>query len=125
MYESGGYVPPGWPVRVPPPGVDGWEQAAVQFLMECCPPALSEAGLPRRYPRVLAHLVEGFVAGECATSVELLTGLRSALAGQVEPEVVAAAVDALQLMQARLTRIHREVGLVAGAMRGEVYRPRL
>ncbi len=125
MYELGGYVPPGWPDRVPPPGVDGWEQAAVQFLVECCPPVLSEAGLPRRYPRVLAHLAEGFLTGQRATSIELLTGLRTALAGQVEPEVVAAAVDSLQQMEARLTRIHREVRLVAGAMRGEVYRPRL
>ncbi|MCE1174852.1 MAG: hypothetical protein LWW77_09640 [Propionibacteriales bacterium] len=125
MYEYGGFVPPGWPTRVPPPGVDGWERAAVAFLLECCPPVLSEAGLPRRYPVVLAHLAMGYLDGQRATSVDLLAGLRAGLAGQVEPDVVAAAVDALQLMEARLTRVRREAGLVAGALRGEVYRPRL
>lgn len=125
MYELGSYVPPGWPARVPPAGVDNWERAGVQFLLECCPPVLIEAGLPQRYPVVLAHLALGFLDGQLATSADLLTGLRASLAGQVQPEVVAASVDSVQLMQARLTRIRREAGLVAGAMRGEVYRPRL
>ena len=29
--------PPGWPDRVPPAGVPGWEQAAVSWLLDQCP----------------------------------------------------------------------------------------
>lgn len=110
---------------MPPPGTDGWEQSATQFLLDCCPPALIDAGLPRRQLVVLAHLTEGFLDGQHATSRDLLAGLRASLSPWVEPEVVAAAVESLQAVEARLVRLRREVGLVGGAVRGVVYRPRL
>jgi hypothetical protein len=125
VYESGAFVPPGWPQRVLPPGNDGWEQSAVEFLIDCCPPILQEVGLPRRQPVVLAYLVEGWVEGQRATSLDLLARLRASLSPLLEPEVVAGAVDSVHAVEARLARVRREVGLVAGALRGVVYRPRL
>ena len=125
MYEKAEFLPPGWPSQVPPLSTEDGERAAVRFLLECCPPVLTDLGLLRRQPVGLAHLAQGFLDGQLATSRDLLAGLRASLAPVVEPEVVAAAVDCLQAIDAHLVRIQREAGLVAGAMRGVVYRPRL
>jgi len=51
--------------------------------------------------------------------------LRTALAAEVPPEAVSAAVDAWSSEAAKLVRLRRELGLVADALRGVRFRPRL
>ncbi len=46
--------PPGWPDRVPPAGVSGWEQAAVSWLLDQCPADYRAYAAWRRHPVALA-----------------------------------------------------------------------
>lgn len=46
--------PPGWPERVPPPGVSGWESAAVSWLLDQCPADYRAYAAWRRHPVALA-----------------------------------------------------------------------
>lgn len=55
---TGAYVPPGWPPNVPPPAVEGWEQAAVEWLLAWGAPEWQGDGYEtlRRQPLVLEWL---------------------------------------------------------------------
>lgn len=46
--------PPGWPERVPPAGVTGWEDAAVSWLFDQCPADYRAYRAWRRHPVALA-----------------------------------------------------------------------
>jgi hypothetical protein len=120
-----GYVPPGWPVRVRPPGAVDWEATAAAFLFDCCPADFRAHTVLRRHPVVLARFAAEFVAAQVAASADGLTGLRRSLADFVPPEVVQAAVDAWEEQSARLDRVRREVALVEEALQGKVFVRRL
>lgn len=122
---SPGYVPPGWPAPVRPPGSVDWEVTAAAFLLDCCPADYRAYPVLRRHPVVLARFAAEFVAAELAASADGLPGLRRSLDDFVPPEVVQAAVDAWEEQSARLDRVRREVGLVEEALRGRVFIRRL
>lgn len=123
--EPNGYVPPGWPERVRPPGAPGWVATAVAFLYDCCPPDYRAYGVLRRHPAVLARCAVFHVEGQVRASRANLVGLRDELARHVDNRALDAAVDALQTEEARLVRLKRAVGLVDEALRGEVFIPKL
>lgn len=116
-----GYVPPGWPERVRPPGSPDWEQTASAFLLDCCPSDYRGYQVLRRHPVVLARFAAEFVESQVRASREGLAGVRTSLADHVAPEVVQAAVDAWEEQEARLARIRREVNLVEQSLRGAVF----
>lgn len=125
MRDQPPWIPPGWPEQVRPPGSDAWEQSAAAFLFDCCPPDYRGYPVLRRHPVVLARFAIAYVDGHLEANGRGLPVLRTALAAEVSPEVVSAAVDAWSSEAAKLVRLRRELGLVADALRGVRFRPRL
>lgn len=115
------YVPPGWPEQVPPPAVEDWEQAAVSWLLDCCPADYRSYPVLRRHPVVLARFAAEFVEGQIRSTRSALGEARPSLFDQVEPRVLDSAVDMLQAEEARLVRRRRAVALVEEALRGKVF----
>lgn len=120
-----GYVPPGWPLQVRPPGVEDWERTASAFLLDCCPADYRAYPVLRRHPAVLAWFAAAHVEAQVSAAADGLGGLRRSLEDHVPPEVVQAAVEAWEEQSARLQRIRREVALVEEALRGRVFVQRL
>ena len=119
------YSPPGWPVRVRPPGTPDWEVTAAAFLLDCCPSDYRAHAVLRRHPVVLARFAAEFVESQVRASADGLAGVRTSLADHVAPEVVQSAAEAWAEEGARLVRLRREVGLVEEALRGKVFVRRL
>lgn len=118
-------LPPGWPREVAPPGSPEWERAATAWLFELCPADYRAHEVLRRHPVVLARFAARHVAAEVTAAREGLAEVRAELREVVAPEVVAAAVTALEHEGARLLALSRAVGLVERALRGERFRARL
>ncbi len=115
------HVPAGWPERVHPPGAEGWEATAAEFLLDCCPADYRAYGVLRRHPVVLAPFAAEFVESQVRTCRTGLGEARASLGGVVDPAVVEAATDAWLEQAAVLRRRRREVALVEEALRGKVF----
>lgn len=118
-------VPPGWPHAVPPPGAEGWQQRAVGWLLDLCPPDYRGHPVLQRHPVVLARLAAHHVAGQVAAQQRAVATLRADLAGVVPPQVLDEVLAALDVEQARLLGAERGVRLLEAALRGHRYVPRL
>ena len=117
--------PPGWPPQVPPPGADGWQVAAVTWLLDQAPPEYRGYPPVRRHPLLLAWLVGHHVeAGRDA--VRRATGTaRRDLSEHLPPEVAPQVFSVLEREELRLRRLARSVALVQDALRGRRFVPRL
>ena len=115
--------PPGWPEHVRPPGADGWQEQAVQHLLDCCPPEFRGVPLLARYPWVLAVFAERSVRGRQSVTRDAIAEIRAELDDRVEPQVVQAALDIWQAESARLQRLSREVTLLRHALAGDRFVP--
>ena len=60
------YLPPGWPAQVPPPGVYGWEQRAVAWLLDLCPHEYRGYPVLQRHPLLVVRLAARHVAAQQA-----------------------------------------------------------
>lgn len=120
-----GYVPPGWPERVRPPGASDWEDSAAAFLFDSCPHDFRAYPVLRRHPVVLARFAAIFVESQLDAAKSGLEGARAELRDLVAPEVVEASVAAWQDQASALRRRLREVFLVEAALRGRRFVRRL
>jgi hypothetical protein len=118
-------APPGWPRAVRPPGVPGWEASAAAWLLDQCPPDYRAHDVLRRHPLVLARFAAHHVEAALTGAREAYAGARRELGEQVHPEVLEAALRALESEGARLSRAVREVTLVEEALHGIRWRSRL
>lgn len=118
-------VPPDWPEQVLPPQVADWEQSAVAWLFDLCPPEYRAHDVLRRHPLVLARFAAGHVWAGVSAARDGLRTLRADLAAVVPPEVLDAAVGAYDREGRRLSRTSRQVAMVDAALRGERWVPRL
>jgi hypothetical protein len=118
-------VPPGWPEQVLPPQAPEWERTAVAWLYDLCPPDYRAHDVLRRYPVLLARFAAQHVAAGVEAARAGLRTLRAETAGQLPPEAVDAAVGVYEREGRRLARAARQVELVAAALRGERWVPRL
>ena len=117
--------PPGWPPGVPPPDTAGWRDRAVAYLLDVAPPEFRTEPLYRRQPVVLAWRVQQVIEAQLDAARASYSNVRSDLREQVSPEVVAETLQALEREGAALLARRREVDLVARALSGEVFVPRL
>lgn len=118
-------APPGWPRGVRPPYAPEWEESAVAWLLDLCPPEYRGYRVLRGHPVVLARFAALHVEA-CQRSVEAgLSQARGVLRDLASGEVVDAAVSAWQSEQARLLGVRRSVGLVEEAMQGRRFVARL
>src|SRR3954466_2265544 len=118
-------VPPGWPQEVRPPGAPDWERTAIAWLYDLVPPDYRAHEVLRRYPVLLARFAADHVdAGLEAAPKGWRTG-RVEPADQLPAEAIEAAMTAYEREGARLAAAARGVEVVAGALRGERWVPRL
>lgn len=120
-----GVAPPGWPPAVRPPGAQYWEDTAVAWLLDQCPPEFRSYSGLRRHPAVLARFAVLHVEAMQAAARRGLSEGRTALRDVAEPEVIDKALATWEVEQARLIGLRRGVGLVEEALRGRRFRARL
>lgn len=118
-------VPPGWPSDVPAPQLPGWERAAVAWLLDLCPPEYRAHAVLRQHPVVLARFAAQHVAANVQVAREGLRTVRADLAGLIPPEAVEAVITAYDREGRRLAQAGRQVELVAAALTGRRWVPRL
>lgn len=118
-------VPPEWPVEVLPPQAPEWERSAVAWLFDLCPADYRAHEVLRNHPVVLARFAAGHVESGVEAARQGIRSLRADLRDVVPPDVVEAALGAYDREGRRLVRTGRQVALVAAALRGERWVPRL
>jgi hypothetical protein len=117
--------PPGWPAQVRPPGAPDWENTAVAWLLDLCPPEFRGYPTLRRHSVVLARFAVLHVEACQAAVNQGLSEARGGLREVAEGSVVEAAVETWQRESARLIGVRRAVGLVEEALRGRRFVARL
>ncbi|HLN75803.1 MAG TPA: hypothetical protein VK204_02085 [Nocardioidaceae bacterium] len=118
-------APPGWPRQVRPPDAPGWEQTAVNWLLDICPPEYRSYPVLRRHSVVLARFATLHVEASQAAVRRGLSEARSVLRDVSEPQTVEAAVETWHAEAARLSAERRAVGLVEEALQGRRFVARL
>ena len=118
-------LPPGWPDEVAPPGAPDWERSAVAWLYDQVPPDYRAHQVLRQYPVLLARFAADHLAAGLEAARAGWRTVRVELADQLPPDAMEAAISAYEREGARLTRAARGVEVVAGALRGERWVPRL
>ena len=118
-------VPPGWPEPVLPPQMAEWERSAVAWLFDLCPPDYRAHEVLRRHPVVLSRFAAQHVAAAVQAARDGLRTVRAELGGQVPPDVIDAAIAAYDREGRRLVSAGRQIEMVAAALRGERWIPRL
>lgn len=116
-----GYVPPGWPEGVLPPGVPGWEASASAFLFDHGLPEDRLIPVLQRHPVVLARFVGVQMAAQSRAAREGLSQVRASLGEYVGPETMDAAVAAWQRLDAAVAGQLRQVLMVEEALRGRTF----
>jgi hypothetical protein len=120
-----GHAPAGWPAQVRPPGAPDWERTAVGWLFDLCPPDYRIYDVLRRYPVVLARFAADHIAAAQEAAKHGIGTARAELRGVVPPEAVDAAVAAYERESHRLIGVALAVELVAEALQGTRFVPRL
>ncbi len=121
---SGPAVPAGWPEHVRPPGAPDWERTAVSWLFDLCPPDYRGYPVLSRHPAVLAWLAGHHVEGQVQAARRALATARAELTAVPQP-VLRETLAAVEAELARLLGAQRAVGLVAQALTGVRFVPRL
>ena len=119
------FTPPGWPEQVRPPGAPWWEDTAVSWLLDQCPPDFRAYPALRRHPVVLARFAVLHVEANQAACRRGLSEARSALREVADLDIIEAAITTWQAEDARLLGVRRGMGLVEEALRGRRYVARL
>ncbi len=118
-------VPPGWPREVPPAHTPGWEERAVAWLLDQCPPDYRAYAGWRRHPVALAWLADRHLDGQVAAMRQAYREVRVELGGVVTAEGLADVMHHLEAEGTRLVAAKRSAGLLLEALRGKVFIPRL
>ncbi|HSE55504.1 MAG TPA: hypothetical protein VLB03_07205 [Nocardioidaceae bacterium] len=118
-------APPGWPRQVRPPDAPGWEQTAMSWLLDICPPEYRSYPVLRRHVVVLARFALLHVEASQAAVRKGLSEARAVLRDVAEPDTVETAVETWHAESARLAAERRAVGLVEEALRGRRFVARL
>ena len=111
--------------RCRPPGAPDWERTAVAWLYDLVPPDYRSHEVLRRYPVLLARFAGDHVAAGLEAARKGWRTVRVELADQLPPDAIEAAMVAYEREGARLAAAARGVEVVAGALRGERWVPRL
>ena len=120
-----GYLPPGWPAGVHPPGSAEFEQTAVSWLLEVVPPDYRLHGVLMRHPVALAALARQHLHACVQGARDGYRTARANLAGQLPPQVIEAVLSVYRSEGTRLAAAAQGVDLIERALRGEVFVPQL
>ncbi|WP_242612926.1 hypothetical protein [Janibacter limosus] len=117
--------PPGWPDRVPPPGVRGWQTAAVSWLLDLCPPDYRGHAVLRRHPAALAWLAERHVTAQVEAMRQAYRTVRVDLSESLPEGTIDALLVCLEHEGLRLRAAQRAIVLIREAMDGSIFVERL
>lgn len=118
-------APPGWPRQVRPPDAPRWEDTAVSWLLDICPPEYRSYPVLRRHAVVLARFAVLHVEASQAAVRRGLSEARAVLRDVADARTVEAAVETWHAESARLAAERRAVGLVEEALHGRRFVARL
>ena len=119
------YVPTGWPDGVHPPGSPGFEQTAVNWLLDVVPPDYRLHGVLMRHPVALAALAKHHLAACVEGARQGYRCARAELGKDLPPGGLAAVLAAYQTEGRRLVAAARAADLIAQALHGETFVPQL
>jgi hypothetical protein len=119
------FVPTGWPEGVHPPGSQGFEQTAVNWLLDVVPPDYRLHGVLVRHPVALAALARHHLAACVEGARQGYRCARAELGKDLPPGGLAAVLAAYQAEGRRLVATARAAELVSRALRGETFVPQL
>ena len=119
------FAPTGWPDGVHPPGTPGFEQTAVNWLLDVVPPDYRLHGVLVRHPVALATLARHHLAACVEGARQGYRSARAELGDDLPPGGLAAVLSAYQTEGQRLVATARAVDLVGRALRGETFVPQL
>ncbi len=122
---SGPAVPAGWPAEVRPPGAPQWERSAVGWLLDLCPADYRGHAVLARHPAVLAWLAGHHLEGQLQATRRALATARAELGERVPAAALREVLEALEAELARVVAAQRGAGLVAQALSGVRFVPRL
>lgn len=117
--------PPGWPDPVPPPGARGWQQAAVSWLLDLCPPDYRGHAVLRRHPLALAWLADQHVAAQVEAMRRAYRTVRVDLTESLPAGTIDALLLCLEHEGLRLRSAQRGITLLREAMDGGIFVERL
>ena len=109
--------PPGWPDRVPPAGVPGWEEAAVSWLLDQCPADYRAYQAWRRHPTALAWVATRHLEAQLAAMRGAWRDVRPELGPVLPPGTLGDVLESLTREGLRLRAAHRAAGLLLEALR--------
>jgi hypothetical protein len=110
---------------VHPPGSPGFEQTAVNWLLDVVPPDYRLHGVLVRHPLALATLARHHLAACVEGARQGYRSARAELGSDLPPGGLAAVLAAYQAEGRRLVATARAVDLVGRALRGEKFVPQL
>lgn len=108
--------PPGWPASVPAPGVQDWERAAAQYLLDLCPPDFRAHPVLRRHPVALAWLAQRHLHSTREALARSLATARADLVDVLPPPALTEVLRAIEKEQARVLAAVRAVALLRDAL---------
>jgi hypothetical protein len=110
---------------VHPPGTPGFEQTAVNWLLDVVPPDYRLHGVLVRHPVALAALARHHLAACVEGARQGYRSARAELGDDLPPGGLAAVLSAYQTEGQRLVATARAVDLIGRALRGESFVPQL
>ncbi len=119
------FRPPGWPEQVRPPGAPWWEDTAISWLLDQCPPDYRMYAGLKRHPVVLARFTALHTEASIQAAQRGISEARTSLREVLPSESVEGAIAMWEREGARLLRVRRAVGLIEEAFRGKEFRMRL
>ena len=118
-------TPPGWPPDLPGPAHPEFPHRVSGWLLDRCPPEARQAPALRRHPQALAHLAGHTAAAAVAGQRAAYTAARRELTDALGPDAIAAVLVDFEALGHAAVAAQREVGLVAEALQGRVWREKL
>ncbi|HIZ99611.1 MAG TPA: hypothetical protein H9805_13685 [Candidatus Janibacter merdipullorum] len=110
---------------MPPPGVRGWEQAAVTWLLDLCPPDYRGHAVLRRHPAALAWLADQHVEAQVEAMRAAYRTVRVDLGEILPAGTVDALLVCLEHEGLRLRSAQRAIALIRESMDGRLFVERL
>jgi hypothetical protein len=110
---------------VPPAQTPGWEERAVLWLLDQCPPDYRSYAGWRRHPIALAWLAGRHLDGQVVAMREAWREARVAIGPDVPPEALAEILTQIEKEGMRLRAAGRSAALLHEALQGKVFAPRL
>ncbi|WP_424641684.1 hypothetical protein [Embleya sp. AB8] len=120
-----GIAPADWPRGVRPPGAPGWEHSAAAWLYDLCPPGYRSHDVLRRYPVILARMARRHVAAALAAARHGYGTARVDLEEAVTGRALEETLRMYEYEGSRAAATERAVRLVAEALAGERWEPRM